>query len=98
MTIKAIYEDGVFKPKEKVDLEDKTEVELDFRTYVPEGEDVEHSLSILHNDRTRSTAYDDGALYSSLVTRAPRRPRPLSSQESSTSNSSVLKSNQREQL
>lgn len=31
MTVKAIYEDGVFKPKQKVELEDKTEVELDFR-------------------------------------------------------------------
>jgi len=31
MTVKAIYEDGVFKPKEKVELEDKTEVELDFK-------------------------------------------------------------------
>ncbi len=31
MTVKAIYEDGVFKPKEKIDLEDKTEVELDFK-------------------------------------------------------------------
>jgi predicted DNA-binding antitoxin AbrB/MazE fold protein len=32
MTVKAIYEDGVFKPKEKVELEDQTEVELDYRT------------------------------------------------------------------
>ena len=31
MTVKAIYEDGVFKPKEKVELVDKTEVELDYR-------------------------------------------------------------------
>jgi len=28
MTVKAIYEDGVFKPKERVDLQDKTEVSL----------------------------------------------------------------------
>jgi predicted DNA-binding antitoxin AbrB/MazE fold protein len=27
-TIKAIYEDGVFKPKEPVDLEEKAEVEV----------------------------------------------------------------------
>jgi len=31
MTVMAIYEDGVFKPMEKVELEDKTKVELDFR-------------------------------------------------------------------
>jgi predicted DNA-binding antitoxin AbrB/MazE fold protein len=31
MRVKAIFENGVFKPKEKVDLEDKTVVELDFR-------------------------------------------------------------------
>ena len=31
MTVKAIYEDGVFKPQEKVELEDKTEVELEIR-------------------------------------------------------------------
>ena len=27
-TVKAIYEDGVFKPKEPVDLEEKAEVEV----------------------------------------------------------------------
>lgn len=31
MTVKAIYEDGVFKPIEKVDLKDKTEVELEIK-------------------------------------------------------------------
>ncbi len=31
MTVKAIYEDGVFKPKEKVELEDKTEVQLEIK-------------------------------------------------------------------
>ncbi|MGH9324962.1 MAG: antitoxin AF2212-like protein [Vicinamibacteria bacterium] len=31
MTVKAIYEDGVFKPKEKVALADKTEVELEIK-------------------------------------------------------------------
>jgi predicted DNA-binding antitoxin AbrB/MazE fold protein len=31
MTVKAIYEDGVFKPKEKVTLPDKTEVELEIK-------------------------------------------------------------------
>ncbi len=31
MTIKAIYEDGVFKPMEKVHLKDKTEVELEIK-------------------------------------------------------------------
>jgi predicted DNA-binding antitoxin AbrB/MazE fold protein len=31
MTIKAVYEDGVFKPVEKVELEDKTEVELEIK-------------------------------------------------------------------
>ena len=31
MTVKAIYEDGVFKPKERVDLEDKTEVQLEIK-------------------------------------------------------------------
>jgi predicted DNA-binding antitoxin AbrB/MazE fold protein len=31
MTVKAIYEDGVFKPQEKVELEDKTEVELEIK-------------------------------------------------------------------
>jgi len=39
MTVKAIYEDGVFKPKERVELEDKTEVELDFRPASTEFED-----------------------------------------------------------
>ena len=32
MTVKAIYEDGVFKPKEPVPLEDHAEVELEIRT------------------------------------------------------------------
>jgi len=31
MTVKAIYEDGVFKPMEKVALADKTEVELEIK-------------------------------------------------------------------
>jgi len=31
MTVRAIYEDGVFKPIERVELADKTEVELDYR-------------------------------------------------------------------
>jgi predicted DNA-binding antitoxin AbrB/MazE fold protein len=31
MTVKAIYENGVFKPMEKVDLKDKTEVELEIK-------------------------------------------------------------------
>lgn len=31
MTVKAVYEDGVFKPKEKVELAEKTEVELEFK-------------------------------------------------------------------
>jgi predicted DNA-binding antitoxin AbrB/MazE fold protein len=32
MTVKAIYGDGVFKSNEKVDLKDKTEVELEFKS------------------------------------------------------------------
>jgi predicted DNA-binding antitoxin AbrB/MazE fold protein len=45
MTVKAIYEDGVFKPKEKVELEDKTEVELDFRlAETPEFDDDPRSF------------------------------------------------------
>jgi predicted DNA-binding antitoxin AbrB/MazE fold protein len=47
MKIKAVYEDGVFKPMEKVDLEDKTEVELDFRPCVPEDEDVDDPRSFV---------------------------------------------------
>jgi predicted DNA-binding antitoxin AbrB/MazE fold protein len=47
MMVKAIYEDGVFKPKEKVDLKDKTEVEIDFRPYVPEDEDIDDPRSFI---------------------------------------------------
>ncbi|HSF17658.1 MAG TPA: antitoxin family protein [Vicinamibacteria bacterium] len=47
MRVKAIYEDGVFKPKDKVDLEDKTEVELDFRPCVPEDEDIDDPISFI---------------------------------------------------
>jgi predicted DNA-binding antitoxin AbrB/MazE fold protein len=47
MTVKAIYEDGVFKPKEKVDLKDKTEVEIDFRPHVPEDDDVDDPRSFI---------------------------------------------------
>lgn len=47
MTVKAIYEDGVFKPMEKVELKDKTEVELDFRPYVPEDEDIDDPRSFI---------------------------------------------------
>ena len=47
MTVKAIYEDGVFKPMEKVALADKTEVELDFRPYVPEDEDIDDPMSFI---------------------------------------------------
>jgi len=47
MTVKAIYENGVFKPKERVELEDKTEVELDFRPYVPEDEDIDDPRSFI---------------------------------------------------
>lgn len=35
MTVKAIYEDGVFKPKEPVALDERTEVELEVRTPAP---------------------------------------------------------------
>ena len=47
MTVKAIYEDGVFKPQEKVELEDNTEVELDVRLYVPEDEDIDDPRSFI---------------------------------------------------
>jgi predicted DNA-binding antitoxin AbrB/MazE fold protein len=47
MTVKAIYEDGVFKPMEKVALADKTEVELDFRPYVSEDEDIDDPRSFI---------------------------------------------------
>ena len=50
MTVKAIYEDGVFKPMEKVELEDKTEVELDFRlaeTVELEDEDIDDPRSFV---------------------------------------------------
>ena len=48
MTVKAIYEDGVFKPKEKVELVDKTEVELDYRpTDVAEFEDEDDPRSFV---------------------------------------------------
>ena len=47
MTVKAIYEDGVFKPKERVDLQDKTEVELEFRPAVLEDEDLDDPRSFI---------------------------------------------------
>jgi predicted DNA-binding antitoxin AbrB/MazE fold protein len=48
MTVKAIYEDGVFKPMEKVALADKTEVELDFRlAETPEFEDEDDPRSFV---------------------------------------------------
>ena len=47
MTVKAIYEDGVFKPKERVELEDKTEVELDFRPASAEFEDENDPRSFI---------------------------------------------------
>jgi predicted DNA-binding antitoxin AbrB/MazE fold protein len=47
MTVKAIYEDGVFKPMEKVELADKTEVELDFRPYVLEDDDIDDPKSFI---------------------------------------------------
>ena len=31
MTVRAVYEDGVFKPRDRVDLEEHTEVQLDVR-------------------------------------------------------------------
>ena len=37
--VKAIYEDGVFKPKEKVDLQEKTEVEVLIPTPTPAEDD-----------------------------------------------------------
>jgi len=39
MTVKAIYEDGVFKPKEPVALEDKAEVELEIKPASRPAED-----------------------------------------------------------
>lgn len=35
MTIKAIYENGVFKPQEPVHLDEHTEIEVSIRTEVP---------------------------------------------------------------
>lgn len=37
--VKAIYENGVFKPKEPVDLREKTEVEVLIPTAAPTGDD-----------------------------------------------------------
>jgi predicted DNA-binding antitoxin AbrB/MazE fold protein len=37
--VKAIYEDGVFKPKEPVDLQEKTEVEVIIPTPAPADDD-----------------------------------------------------------
>jgi len=37
--VKAVYENGVFKPKEPVDLEEKTEVEVLIPTPVPADDD-----------------------------------------------------------
>jgi predicted DNA-binding antitoxin AbrB/MazE fold protein len=37
--VKAIYEDGVFKPKEPVDLEERTEVEVLIPTPAPAQDD-----------------------------------------------------------
>lgn len=37
--VKAIYEDGVFKPKEPVDLENKTEVEVLIPTHAQVDDD-----------------------------------------------------------
>jgi predicted DNA-binding antitoxin AbrB/MazE fold protein len=39
MTVKAVYEDGVFKPKEPVALEDHAEVELEIRSTTPRSEE-----------------------------------------------------------
>ena len=47
MTVKAIYEDGVFKPKEKVDLEEKTEVELEIKPAIPEDGDEDDPRSFV---------------------------------------------------
>ena len=47
MTVKAIYEDGVFKPKGKVELQDKTEVELEIRPYALEDEDIDDPRSFI---------------------------------------------------
>ena len=42
-----MYEDGVFKPIEHVELEDKTEVELDIRPYVTKDEDIDDPKSFV---------------------------------------------------
>jgi len=47
MTVKAIYEDGVFKPKEKVELEDKTEVELEIKPTPSQYEDEDDPRSFV---------------------------------------------------
>jgi predicted DNA-binding antitoxin AbrB/MazE fold protein len=39
VAVKAIYEDGVFKPKEPVDLQEKTEVEVLIPTPAPANDD-----------------------------------------------------------
>ena len=44
MSVKAIYEDGVFKPQERVELEDKTEVELEIKSAKPDYEDDPRSF------------------------------------------------------
>ena len=39
MTIHAVYEDGVFRPKEAVDLPDRCEVEFDLRVLTPRAKE-----------------------------------------------------------
>jgi hypothetical protein len=39
MTVKAVYENGVFKPREPIDLEEHTEVEVVIPTATPSDAD-----------------------------------------------------------
>jgi predicted DNA-binding antitoxin AbrB/MazE fold protein len=67
MTIHAVYENGIFRPTEKVDLPDRCEVEVEIRQVKGPP-----AISALHHDLpkwegqvlgrlTRGEIYDDGA-------------------------------------
>ena len=57
MTVHAVYEDGVFKPKEPVDLPDRIEVEFEPRA-VAAGNSKEMAMTKIYEIMTRS---HDGA-------------------------------------
>lgn len=59
-TVKAIYEDGVFKPKEPVQLDEHTEVEVSLPT--SPGRDPDDPTGWKAIDRLIGVADDEGGL------------------------------------